>query len=87
MRTEGKPTAIHRDEEGEIHAVSAVCTHLDCIVQWNNAEGTWDCPCHGSRFGVDGDLIVGPAVEDLPQRNDEETIEANSEYESRLDSL
>jgi glycine/D-amino acid oxidase-like deaminating enzyme/nitrite reductase/ring-hydroxylating ferredoxin subunit len=87
MRTEGKPTAIHRDEEGEIHAVSAVCPHLDCIVQWNNAEGTWDCPCHGSRFGVDGDLIVGPAVEDLPQRNDEETIEANSEYESRLDSL
>ena len=71
MRVEGQPTAVHRDEEGEIHTVSAVCTHLDCIVQWNNAEGTWDCPCHGSRFGIDGDLIIGPAVKDLPQRDSE----------------
>ena len=68
MRIEGEPTAVHRDRKGELHAVSAVCTHLNCLVRWNTAEGTWDCPCHGSRFGVDGDLIIGPAIEDLPRR-------------------
>lgn len=57
--------AVYRDESGELHKVSAVCTHLGCIVTWNNAETTWDCPCHGSRFDVDGKVIQGPAVKDL----------------------
>ena len=57
--------AAYRDEAGELHQVSAVCTHLRCIVTWNNAERTWDCPCHGSRFDVDGKVIQGPAVKDL----------------------
>lgn len=69
VRIDGEPTAVHRDAAGDLHAISAVCTHLKCLVQWNDAEGTWDCPCHGSRFGVDGDLITGPAVEDLPRRD------------------
>ena len=59
------PVAAYRDGEGEVHAVSAVCTHLSCNVQWNDAERSWDCPCHGSRFDVDGTVIDGPAVEPL----------------------
>ncbi|HEX2057976.1 MAG TPA: FAD-dependent oxidoreductase [Actinomycetota bacterium] len=57
--------AVYRDESGELHKVSAVCTHLGCIVTWNNAERTWDCPCHGSRYDFKGKVIQGPAVKDL----------------------
>ncbi|WP_399036971.1 FAD-dependent oxidoreductase [Streptomyces sp. ASQP_92] len=65
VRAAGKPCAVHRDDEGELHAVSAVCTHLGCLVAFNNAERTWECPCHGSRFGVDGQVLQGPALEPL----------------------
>jgi glycine/D-amino acid oxidase-like deaminating enzyme/nitrite reductase/ring-hydroxylating ferredoxin subunit len=58
--------AVHRDEDGALHAVSAVCTHLQCIVRWNAAERSWDCPCHGSRFDPRGRVIHGPALTDLP---------------------
>jgi glycine/D-amino acid oxidase-like deaminating enzyme/nitrite reductase/ring-hydroxylating ferredoxin subunit len=61
----GRRAAAFRDEEGTLHAVSAVCTHLGCQVEFNPAERTWDCPCHGSRFGVDGQVVHGPAVADL----------------------
>ena len=61
--------AVYRDETGNLHKVSAVCTHLGCIVTWNNAETTWDCPCHGSRFDVDGKVIQGPAVKDLEPKD------------------
>jgi glycine/D-amino acid oxidase-like deaminating enzyme/nitrite reductase/ring-hydroxylating ferredoxin subunit len=61
--------AAYRDEEGTIHAVSAVCTHLACIVSWNSAEKSWDCACHGSRFSCDGKVIQGPAVKDLEMPN------------------
>ena len=60
-----RQAAVHRDERGELHALSARCTHLGCIVQWNSAERSWDCPCHGSRFGTDGRILQGPAVERL----------------------
>jgi Rieske Fe-S protein len=53
--------AVYRDEDGKLHERSAVCPHLGCIVQWNPAEGSWDCPCHGSRFNKTGDAINGPA--------------------------
>jgi glycine/D-amino acid oxidase-like deaminating enzyme/nitrite reductase/ring-hydroxylating ferredoxin subunit len=58
--------AVYRDESGALRAVSARCTHLGCIVSWNAAEHTWDCPCHGSRFDVDGAVVQGPAVKPLP---------------------
>ena len=58
--------AVYRDESGLMHRVSARCTHLGCIVSWNNAERSWDCPCHGSRFDVDGQVLQGPAVKPLP---------------------
>lgn len=57
--------AAFRDEEGGVHAVSPVCTHLGCLVSFNNAEKTWDCPCHGSRFDLEGQVIQGPAIHDL----------------------
>jgi glycine/D-amino acid oxidase-like deaminating enzyme/nitrite reductase/ring-hydroxylating ferredoxin subunit len=60
--------AVSRDREGALRAVSAVCTHLGCDVAWNDAEQTWDCPCHGSRFSAQGSVINGPAVTDLPAR-------------------
>jgi Rieske Fe-S protein len=61
----GERAAAFRDDDGHLHAVSPVCTHLGCIVAFNSAERTWDCPCHGSRFTVDGKVVEGPAVADL----------------------
>ena len=55
--------------DAETHTVSAVCTHLGGVVQWNQAEGTWDCPLHGSRFCNDGEMLHGPATADLPDRD------------------
>jgi Rieske Fe-S protein len=57
--------AVYRDELGSIHECSAICTHLGGIVHWNDAEKTWDCPCHGSRFDCHGRVIDGPANRDL----------------------
>jgi glycine/D-amino acid oxidase-like deaminating enzyme/nitrite reductase/ring-hydroxylating ferredoxin subunit len=64
----GDQSAVYRDPQGEVHAVSARCTHLGCIVSWNPAETSWDCPCHGSRFSVDGEVLQGPAVRDLEKK-------------------
>jgi glycine/D-amino acid oxidase-like deaminating enzyme/nitrite reductase/ring-hydroxylating ferredoxin subunit len=58
--------AVYRDEKGIAHEMSAVCPHLGCIVHWNAAEHSWDCPCHGSRFKACGQVINGPANVDLP---------------------
>jgi glycine/D-amino acid oxidase-like deaminating enzyme/nitrite reductase/ring-hydroxylating ferredoxin subunit len=57
--------AVWKDMSGKPHALSASCTHLGCTVTWNNAERTWDCPCHGSIFSADGSVIHGPAVNPL----------------------
>jgi Rieske Fe-S protein len=59
--------AVYRDESGLLHERSATCPHLGCIVQWNGAEKTWDCPCHGSRFDRHGKVINGPANVDLAE--------------------
>jgi glycine/D-amino acid oxidase-like deaminating enzyme/nitrite reductase/ring-hydroxylating ferredoxin subunit len=64
----GRQVAVAKDESGVVHALSARCTHLRCIVSWNDAERSWDCPCHGSRFATDGTVIEGPAVHDLEPR-------------------
>jgi glycine/D-amino acid oxidase-like deaminating enzyme/nitrite reductase/ring-hydroxylating ferredoxin subunit len=63
--------AAYRDDDGVVHQRSAACTHLKCIVHWNRAEKTWDCPCHGSRFDPYGAVINGPAVSDLEEVDDE----------------
>src|SRR5205823_788701 len=61
VEVRGKRCAVHRTESGELYAVSPICTHLKCVVHWNRAEKSWDCPCHGSRFQPDGSVIEGPA--------------------------
>jgi glycine/D-amino acid oxidase-like deaminating enzyme/nitrite reductase/ring-hydroxylating ferredoxin subunit len=66
VRRGAAKVAIYRDNSGKAHAFSAVCPHLGCIVQWNDAEKTWDCPCHGSRFDKRGKVVNGPANADLP---------------------
>jgi glycine/D-amino acid oxidase-like deaminating enzyme/nitrite reductase/ring-hydroxylating ferredoxin subunit len=65
VRRGASKVAAYRDDDGTLHQVSAVCTHLGCQVKWNGAERSWDCPCHGSRFDVSGRVIQGPAVKDL----------------------
>jgi glycine/D-amino acid oxidase-like deaminating enzyme/nitrite reductase/ring-hydroxylating ferredoxin subunit len=62
-----KKIAVFRDEAGELHRRSAICPHLGCIVGWNPAASTWDCPCHGSRFDPYGKVVNGPAATDLDQ--------------------
>jgi len=65
IRHGAKMVAVYRDDAGALHPKSAVCTHLKCIVNWNNLEKSWDCPCHGSRFAPTGEVLNGPAVAGL----------------------
>lgn len=67
VKFDGKTVAAYRDENGEIHALHAVCTHAACIVNWNAEERSWDCPCHGARYGTDGSVLNGPAEKNLPK--------------------
>lgn len=60
---------VYRDDDGGLHAVSVRCTHLGCLLRFNGAERSWDCPCHGSRFDVDGAVLEGPAVRPLEPRD------------------
>jgi glycine/D-amino acid oxidase-like deaminating enzyme/nitrite reductase/ring-hydroxylating ferredoxin subunit len=69
LRIRGERCAVHRDETGALHAVSATCTHLGCTVHFNEAERAWECPCHGSRFTVDGSVIQGPANKPLERKD------------------
>jgi glycine/D-amino acid oxidase-like deaminating enzyme/nitrite reductase/ring-hydroxylating ferredoxin subunit len=66
LRRGASKVAVYRDQAGKLHELSAVCPHLGCLVQWNGAEKTWDCPCHGSRFDKRGKVVNGPANTDLP---------------------
>jgi Rieske Fe-S protein len=68
----GERAAAYRDTHGTVHVRSAICTHMGCEVNWNAAEATWDCPCHGSRFRADGSVLAGPAESPLAELEDEE---------------
>ncbi|SCK32736.1 Glycine/D-amino acid oxidase [Streptomyces sp. WMMB 714] len=72
VRIRGRRCAVHRTPEGEIRALSPRCTHLGCLVRFNDAEGAWECPCHGSRFDTEGRVIQGPATRPLEPRDDVE---------------
>jgi nitrite reductase/ring-hydroxylating ferredoxin subunit len=65
IEVDGQRVACSRDGQGKLYQVSAVCTHLGCLVHWNQAEETWDCPCHGSRFRRTGEVLAGPAESPL----------------------
>lgn len=68
VRLKGEKVAAFRDVEDRLHLVSATCTHAGCIVHFNPFERCWDCPCHGSQFGIDGRVLAGPAVKPLAPR-------------------
>lgn len=69
LQINGEKLAAYRDENGQLYVNSAICPHMKCIVNWNDAEKTWDCPCHGSRFSVNGDVIEGPALTALEKKD------------------
>jgi glycine/D-amino acid oxidase-like deaminating enzyme/nitrite reductase/ring-hydroxylating ferredoxin subunit len=69
IRIRGRKTAVYRDKDGTLHALSPVCQHLYCLVDWNPAERSWDCPCHGSRYDATGNAIQGPTTKDLKRRD------------------
>ncbi|MGV3545559.1 MAG: Rieske 2Fe-2S domain-containing protein, partial [Pedobacter sp.] len=64
---EGEKLAIYKDKGGIISALSPVCTHAGCIVSFNAEEKSWDCPCHGGRFDLDGKVLCGPPLSALKQ--------------------
>jgi glycine/D-amino acid oxidase-like deaminating enzyme/nitrite reductase/ring-hydroxylating ferredoxin subunit len=66
---DGQRAAAYRDDNGSLHAASPVCKHMGCYVRWNNAEKSWDCPCHGSRYDIDGRVISSPTSMELASRN------------------
>ena len=65
VKIDGETVAVFRDDAGALHRLSPRCTHMGCTVGWNAAERTWDCPCHGSRYDALGQVIHGPATDDL----------------------
>jgi len=67
---EGNRIGVYKDEEDQLYAVDTTCTHLGCELNWNDAEKSWDCPCHGSRFSYEGKVLNGPAVRDLTRYKD-----------------
>jgi glycine/D-amino acid oxidase-like deaminating enzyme/nitrite reductase/ring-hydroxylating ferredoxin subunit len=67
--------AIYKDNDGNLHAVSPICTHVGCEVKWNNTELSWDCPCHGARYSCDGRVMTGPATKNLSKVNIRELSE------------
>lgn len=62
---ERQPIAVYKDDKGKIHALDPVCPHAGCVVGWNSAEKSWDCPCHGGRYSCDGKLLNGPATKGM----------------------
>ena len=75
IKANGERAGAYRDEQGTLHVVDTTCTHMGCELNWNSAEISWDCPCHGSRFSYEGDIIEGPAVKPLDFHKDVNTIE------------
>jgi glycine/D-amino acid oxidase-like deaminating enzyme/nitrite reductase/ring-hydroxylating ferredoxin subunit len=67
LRLDGKRCAVYRSDEGDVSIRSAICPHMGCVVRWNSAEKSWDCPCHGSRFSAKGEVFAGPAETSLAE--------------------
>jgi Rieske Fe-S protein len=85
VRIGGEKVAAYRDPQGELHVLSPVCPHMGCYVHWNEAETSWDCPCHGSRFSPTGHLLNGPTVHDLAREDyDENAPMIPEKYENPI---
>ena len=69
---DGEKFAVYKEAGGRMHILKSTCPHAGCEVRWNNAEISWDCPCHGSRFNINGRLLTGPSVEGLVRVQEEE---------------
>ena len=65
LKIDGNTVGIYKNSEGKVFAVDPTCTHLGCLLTWNNLDKTWDCPCHGSRFDYTGKNLYDPAFKDL----------------------
>jgi glycine/D-amino acid oxidase-like deaminating enzyme/nitrite reductase/ring-hydroxylating ferredoxin subunit len=78
VEVDGKKVAVYNDTQGGMKACSAICTHLGCVVHFNKAEKSWDCPCHASRFTTDGEIIEGPALTPLEKVNIQENTNNNN---------
>ena len=85
LRQGASKIAVYRDAQGALHARSAVCTHLGCIVQWNANEKSWDCPCHGSRYDIEGRVLNGPAVSALSPAEIELASDGQRDQRDRAD--
>lgn len=68
----GEHLAVLREPDGSLRAMSAVCTHMGCVLGWNETDRTFDCPCHGSRFDEHGEVLYGPATAPLEPRHIEQ---------------
>ncbi|HEV7621218.1 MAG TPA: FAD-dependent oxidoreductase [Flavisolibacter sp.] len=77
VKYEGESIALYKDENGSLHAINPACTHAKCIVAWNSAEKSWDCPCHGARYNADGEVLTGPANIPLEKINLRQMVEQN----------
>jgi glycine/D-amino acid oxidase-like deaminating enzyme/nitrite reductase/ring-hydroxylating ferredoxin subunit len=80
INRDGQMIAVYKDQSGKVSECSAACTHLGCLVDWNNVENTWDCPCHGSRFDHKGKVITGPAIYDLKPVKKPESVQSEQEF-------
>ncbi len=65
IEIEGQKVGVYKSPEGKIYAVKPTCTHLGCLLSWNDVDKTWDCPCHGSRFDFEGKNLYDPAIKNL----------------------
>ncbi|WP_078393094.1 FAD-dependent oxidoreductase [Shouchella patagoniensis] len=70
VKYKGKKAGAFKDENGSLHVIDTTCTHMGCECNWNHADHTWDCPCHGSRYSYTGDVIEGPAKKPLEKLNE-----------------
>lgn len=75
VKYEKNSVALYKDENHVVHAVNPACTHLKCSVNWNAAEKSWDCPCHGARYSYEGKVITGPATKDLEKVEIRQAVE------------
>lgn len=69
IEIDGQKVGAYRNEKGELFLIKPYCSHLGCMLSWNNLDKTWDCPCHGSRFSYEGKQIYDPAIKDLEKYN------------------